>query len=367
MGEALLIKTGGQAVGSNNSSQNIASNGMITEIFTTSTLWKVPENLRNNQVTVRIFGGGGSAVGMFNGGAGGYMANSVINVTSNEEIYIHIGEGGKRNNNTSFIGSVGGTTSFGTYLYAFGGGGNNMQDGGSGGGAGMNQKFGGVGKQFGGGGGSANNSTIGYSIGGNGGYWGGGGGGYIYNTIGNSSIYNNSGRGGVNYYDLANYYINGISGLGGNGAIDGTKSDSTNNLIFRTAKNGTNTIGLGLDFEGYGRARVNYVDGGGGYGGNGGVGISGGFGGGGGYGGNGGNGNGYGGGGGGGYGADGGGAGQACGGGGGGYGKHGHGGGYHNINGVNTLLPAGIAAGGYCKDGYRDGGDGICIIQYYLE
>ena len=122
MGEALLIKTGG--TGSGGSS---GRNGLITEIFTSNTLWKVPEGIRNNEVSVRIFGGGGG--GYCGGGGSGRMNNDIINISNESEIFITIGSGG------SFVynNCSGGSSSFGTYLSALGGSGGNGQTGGNGG------------------------------------------------------------------------------------------------------------------------------------------------------------------------------------------------------------------------------------------
>ena len=366
MGEAIISRGFSGSSGSSNGSNN----KFRTEIITSNTLWRIPDDATGD-VSVRIFGGGGGG-GNYGGGGGGYMNNAIIN--SNElkskEIYIVIGSGGANKNGT-YSATSGGTSSFGTYLSAFGGGGGggNNGEGGSGG-SGGGGNIGGTGYQFGGGGAGGGNC-----IGGNGGRWGGGGatshskkisyGGCLYENSNNSSE------------------ITGYSKLGGN------SGNATVN-----AENGTNTIGMGLDFEGSGESGCYIEDflnnsqttssnktysAGGGYGGCGGIStnrskvlgsIYGG--GGGGYGANGGNGGTTGSGGGGGYGGKGGDGSQIYkygDGGGGGYGKCGNGGGYDKIN--NCMVQAGIAAGGY---GYTNsvvgagcGGSGICIIQYYVK
>lgn len=362
MGEC-IISRGASGSGGSSSNINIASNGLITEIYVHNTIWRVPQNLRNNIVSVRLFGGGGGGISNNFGGYGGNMNNAQIDVSNETDIYIYIGDGGT---------TTGGTTSFGTYLYATGGSGYN---GGSSGGYALVTATP-VAPTYGGAGGIAgyrfNNNTMGKT-----------------SKTSNAGIY---GGGAGCIMSNLNISYGGTYG-GGNGAS--TEID---------AENGVNTAGLGLDFEGFGLPGVSTNSytmnnggivirgsgGGGGYGGNGGngaisfisnvsntktqlfVAASGG---GGGYGSNGGDGYAYAsnnastyagaGGGGGGYGGDGGSAYMNNGGGGGGYGKHGKGGGYHNINGVNTFCSAGIAAGGYGGNG--EGGSGICIIQYYLD
>ena len=387
MGEAIISRGFSGSNGGGTSGEN---GNFRTEIITASTLWKVPENLKDGTVSVRIFGGGGGGNYQANsgGGAGGYMNNDTINLNGQSEIYITIGSGGAPN-------SYGGTTSFGTYLSALGGRCGYDGDGGSGGSGGGGSSYGGTGYQFGGGGAIRR-------YGGPGGKWGGGGGHNYNNDVPIT-------RGGCLYEDPSNSNnITGYSGLGGNGGSYRVKAES-----------GINTIGLNLDFEGPGTAGAimmydilnnlpigilsgsdaNCKCGGGGYGGKGGhvkvytnttntsLSSINGYGGGGGYGANGGNGyfciyNAcYGCGGGGGYGGDGGDSGclrQDVGtsdphnyiifGGGGGYGKYGKGGGFDINN--NCVIEAGIAAGGHgcavmAKGGF--GGPGICIIQYYVK
>ena len=351
MGEAIISRGGG--TGSSGSSG--VNGNFRTEIITASTLWKVPENLKDGTVSVRIFGGGAggaktSAGYGSSGGGGGFMNNAIIDVSNDSEIYISIGKGGL----PEYNGYTGGTTSFGTFLSALGGGVDVCARGGSGGGGFIGSMgVGGIGFQFGGGGGGCYKSNRGY--GGNGGKWGGGGAGGDQNIA----------RGGCLYENSQNtLQVTGYSGLAGNGG--GWYNYTAN------AENGTNTIGMKLDFEGAGLAGISvnkyqFGGGGGGYGGNGGNSFTNSGGGGGGYGGNGGNGTNIGsynvaGGGGGGYGGDGGDARSNIAGGGGGYGKHGKGGGWDDNN--NCIREAGIAAGGATG---HPGGDGICIIQYYVK
>ena len=360
MGEA-IISRGGTSGGSSSGNKH----GLITEIFTSNTLWKVPEGIRNNEVSVRIFGGGGGGTGRIgNGGSaggGGRMNNNILNLFNESEVFILIGKGGYYDKDKGIMSP--GTTSFGTYLSALGGDGS---------GASGTRGF-----QFGGGGIQLSRSSL---AGGSGGKWGGGGGFAGFN--GNIVV----SRGGCLYENSQNMYeVTGYSGLAGNGG--GFINEYTNNLTL--PEDGINTIGMGLEFEGAGKkgesidsrislpytSPIQYVcGGGGGYGGNGGNACilinthystvqGGGSGGGGGYGANGGNGSNFGGGGGGGYGGDGGDAYNSYDGGGGGYGKKGKGG-YFDPN-INDFVPPGIAAGS--ADMNHDGGSGICIIQYYLD
>ena len=379
MGEAIISRGFSGSNGGGTSGEN---GNFRTEIITTSTLWKVPENLKDGTVSVRIFGGGGGGnmQSFGGGGGGGHMNNATIDLKGQSEVYITIGSGGPPD-------TYGGTTSFGTYLSAFGGQYGSRNSGGNGGSGGAGNMRGGIGYQFGGG--------SGISRAGDGGKWGGGG------SFGNNKI--NATRGGCLYENSQNRYeITGYSGLGGNGGNG------------NHAEDGINTIGMGLDFEGDGKigvlikfntannnsttlsAGMGAKCGGGGYGGNGGSVLAyapnlslitfssiNAYGGGGGYGADGGNGCAYffnsfnryfASGGGGGYGGPGGSGGYfknidfVIYGGGGGYGKYGQGGGYDMVN--ECLIEAGIAAGGHGVAGYATGGyggDGICIIQYYVK
>lgn len=332
---------------------------LFTEIIDKSMDWKAPEML-SGKVFVRIFGAGGggflseeidSTKGVASGSGGGYMETGEFDIVSGATIPITIAPSTEKGQN-------GAPSSFGIYLSANGGerGTTNGGNGGSGGGGGGANSNGGNATYGGGGGAGIGNryeNTNPDANGGNGGIYGGGGGGsYI-------------GSGGVG----------GIYGGNGGGRFEETRSE---------AEDGTNTINMGLDFEGQGLAGQSFGDsdnhgsygGGGGYGGNGGNGQKSqgetvyeagcGGGGGGGFGGNGGNGSqskyAGGGGGGGGFGGNGG-NGETfstsksvgAGGGGGGYGPSGNGGSYSSPNG-------GYAAGA-AVDGI--GGQGICILTYY--
>ncbi|MBR3598782.1 MAG: hypothetical protein IKL53_02785 [Lachnospiraceae bacterium] len=151
----------------------------ITEIFESSASFTVPTGVKNNEFHVRIFGGGGS--GFVNtsdwgsGGGGGWMNNALLTLQPGTAISVTIGVGGTQIY-TNSSGKAGGSSSFGTYLSANGGSGGNNRTGGSGGsGGGASGSYnvnGGTGYQFGGGAVRATqngNVGVGGSMGGNGG------------------------------------------------------------------------------------------------------------------------------------------------------------------------------------------------------
>ena len=313
MGEAILVKAGG---GSSNG-------GYIpkTEIITNNYSFQVPKAKKQNFL-IRIFGGGGGInthywCQAYAGGGGGNMNYAVLTLNENDIIPIIIGAAGT----VSYNPTNGGTTSFGSYLSATGGevsnygnGGNGGTGGGGAGGSGGTGRQGNGGKGYYGGGGGFSGQSISSKentayYGGNGGTYGGGGGGATF---------------GISI---------GGWGNGGNNTINAT--------------NGLNTIGMGLEFEGFGISYNDKYSGGGGYGGNGGRSNMNTY---------------YTGGGGGGYGADGGNAYTSAGGGGGGWGGKGGDGSAYNHGGYG---------GGYGASEYGRGGDyntqpmpGICIISY---
>jgi hypothetical protein len=378
----------------NNNAINLSSYTLHTEVITENTMWIIPNNILNRNVYVRIFGGGsGGMSGNWYtsnntfmcgcGGSGGFMNNDSIILEHNiASVDIIIGRGGGPE-------CSGGTSSFGKYISANGG--DLYAGGGSGGGGGYFSAIppvnlsGRPGWQFGGGGGgdtyaTYNNSNYRVYAAGNGGPWGGGGGGAYLRAYGE--------------YDEYMPIFNKLIGYGGEyGGNGGQCLMNWNGIVADieiNAENGTNTIGMNLDFTGNGipsctwfytdnRALNNLTYGGGGYGGYGGSGYNyGGWcgGGGGGYGGGGGDGRAYGGGGGGGYGANGG-SGWGGGGGGGGYGPSGtggFGGSFVNTNSTKWSSNGGYAAGGSGgwfnankKTGLAggSGGNGICILTYY--
>ena len=400
MSECMICRGGGKYGGGNGGSIG----NLITEMITENKMWVVPNHIGN--ISVRIFGGGGSGNNTSNwgnikgntysGGGGGWMNNAEFDIMTGNIINIAIGRGGS-------IGTSGGTTSFGTYLSANGGTAGYYMNGGRGGSGGgfstanitndVNRIFaGGDSYQFGAGGieiednQSYFSSGTCFAYGGNAGIWGGGGGACISSTRwadegkrqakgGSGGMYGGGGGARIESRALINYLtlIGGTKGTyGGNGGtyaqsinISGSLTNRDYSSLWSYPENGTNTIGnneVDTLCQGAGLGPTTHGSGGGGFGGNGGNSSGGG---GGGYGGDGGR---TLGGGGGGYGK--GAIGGNSGGGGGGYfapggsGRGGGGGGYGS--GANGLTSAGYGGGGFGGDSSTtNGGNGICIIQYY--
>lgn len=238
-----------EAILSRSSSGSGSSKGqfdqLITKIITENSTFIVPTNIIDNKISVRIFGGGGGVVNnswTTIGSGGGNMNYGIINVTPNQSINVTIGKGGA-------VGGNGGTTSFGTYLSATGGTiGNaitgNGGNGGTGGGGGY------CGNGF-----SSNITSSGH---GGTGYYGGGGGGcgamfinsgnlcrYAGNG-GNGGIYGGGGGGGGGVSAWSNTIIlkggrRGYGGTyGGNGG-SGCDYNNMNNISNAIAQNGTGT------------------------------------------------------------------------------------------------------------------------------
>lgn len=182
MSEAIIARGGRKGSGGGSD-----FHGLMTEVYTSSTMWLVPSNAVNNEFSVRIFGGGGGGMAqdiqadVTAAGGGGWMNNSTLILEPGGLIFIEIGSGGDQLTYSGMgynnVNTSGGTTSFGIYLSANGGRGGSPIGGGSGGSGGGGWNSGGTGYQFGGGGSE-------YGVGGNGGPWGGGyvnpggGGGY---------------------------------------------------------------------------------------------------------------------------------------------------------------------------------------------
>ena len=280
---------------------------LITEALAWSQSWTVPPGIFS--ISVRVIGGGGGG-GSQGGGGGGHMDSGVFSVTPGDTHEVTIGAGGTGGT----TGTAGGITSFGSLLSASGGSGGTSTRGGDGGSDG----------------GVVVNSS-GTFRGGAASYGGGGGSGGRYNSGGGNGCIHGGGGG------------NSLAGIGGTYGGDGALGTAS------PATDGTNTVGLGLEFEGTGTGGGQY-GGGGGYGGDGGTGTYRSdndtqYGGGGGYGAAGGN---------------------NCGGGGGYGGKGGDGGGGGGGYGIAILSDSTADGAGFGAGGGRSrrGMPDICMIQY---
>ena len=143
MGEAIISRAGGGSGSSGGKKW-----ALKTELITQNTIWNVPE-AKNNEFSVRIFGGGGSGgfkgndsnFNYYFGGGSGWMNNAVLSLNQGSQIIINIGTGGSTYEYFGYRqGQSGGTTIFGNYLSANGGNGGDATsfrggDGSSGGGA----------------------------------------------------------------------------------------------------------------------------------------------------------------------------------------------------------------------------------------
>lgn len=316
---------------------------VLSDVITASGTWTAPESVGQSFHVIAVGGGGGGNSTSAGSGASLQMAN--LTIPKGQTVGVTIGAGGTGGNN-------GYSTSFGAYLTAYGGyaaetnaGGSARSDDGMGGGGGGYGCAGGNGGYYGGGGGGGGKRSSGTAgNGGNGGYYGGGGGGAA--TTSTSAPIPQGGNGG---------HYGGNGGNGGNGNSSNPPTDG---------ETGTNTVGMGLDFEGTGAGgkwdTSNYMSGGGGGGGYGGVGGDGGIyssnnsgcgGGGGGYGGNGGKGSR--------------GGSYLCGGGGGGYGGKGKDGDPSNYGGGGGGYGASnYGAGGNNGGGGGAGNAGVVIVQH---
>lgn len=223
MGEAIISRAG-----SGNDGSGVKWVWKLkTEIVTENKEWTMPSQVRNDEVSVFLFGGGG---GTYNedytsngnatgGGGGGWMNNGVFTVASGSQISITVGSAGYN--------SSGGITSFGSWLSANGGSKGYMNNGGNGGSGGGSATYGakmvgGIGYQFGGGGGTIRQSTGGeIGLGGNGGKWGGAG-GHVGSMVNNSYAYYQNVINNKNYLQ---------SGLGVSGYLDYINASGKNNFV----------------------------------------------------------------------------------------------------------------------------------------
>lgn len=355
--------------------------------FTSSSSWRAPDDLLENEVTVFCIGGGGGGgqggqggdgdPGGGGGGGSGYFTIKKVTVTPGSTYSITIGAGGTASSSLGSNGGDGGTTRFGSLVSASGGKGGkgtSTPSGGSGG-------DGGAGGGGGRGGGANRNSNGPGGDGGNGSKYGGGGGGGAATGVGsggNGGLGLGGGGGAGNYYNSNNIGTGGTSysggGSGGTGsttegqgtlgkrgtALSSNNSDIPNKNFLhisgdpgsrQTTQDYGGTGGGGIGGKGGDVGRAPYSlgtggGGGGGYGGQGGRSLDGG-GGGGGYGSKGGDG------------GDSGPYGSGAGGGGGGFFSDG------GNAGTGTAMSRGAGGGGGGPGKAGKGGSGVCGIIYF--
>ena len=196
MGEAILVKAGGGKVDENYDPNDkyITSWELKTELITSSKEYTVPK-AKNQQFSVRIFGGGGG--GSFVPSGSGNMNNGEFKLNKGDIIPIIIGACGQ------YSGSAinGGTTTFGTYLSATGGEAGNKMSGHAG--------NGGNGGIYGGGGGTSKAISLGN---------GGGSGVNGINTIGMGLEFEGAGLAAKSVNNInTGTFKSGGGGYGGNG------------------------------------------------------------------------------------------------------------------------------------------------------
>lgn len=217
-------------------SSNLATAANYQEFLTNGT-WTKPAGLTGSEeVIIQIWGGGGGGASSnsnsFNGGGGGGGAFNTATFKANQlttTVSVTIGAGGAGSPGGSSAAVIGGTTTFGSFLSAFGGGAGtpaNSPNAGSGSGGGGIFSAGlasGGGVTGGGplGSASAADSTFGGGAGGNSSgataasrsIYGGGGGG-LGGSVGAASVYGGGGGGG----GLAAGGTSGLGGAGGTGS-----------------------------------------------------------------------------------------------------------------------------------------------------
>ena len=127
MSEAIIARGGRKGSGGGSD-----FHGLMTEVYTSSTMWLVPSNAVNNEFSVRIFGGGGGGFGgnggINFGGGGGYGADG----GSNNGGGGGYGKGGYGGNGYIYTAGGGGAYGCGgSYMIMpkFGGGGATSQSG----------------------------------------------------------------------------------------------------------------------------------------------------------------------------------------------------------------------------------------------
>ncbi len=217
------------------------------QTFTSGGTWTKPTNLSGNEIVlVQAWGGGGGGGGTnatagvsSGGGGGGCFSEAKFRASDlTSTVTITIGSGGTASSGA--VGGVGGTTSFGAFLSAFGGGGgasaNSASNGAGGGGGGVFSTGGSGSSATPGGGGTPGDGVFGGAAGGTGAgnraiYGGGGGGGGAYNGgggAGAAAYFGGAGGGGGNgnigSAGAGGVGMTGYGGAGGAGSTGGTGS-----------------------------------------------------------------------------------------------------------------------------------------------
>lgn len=125
--------TSGNVLTSNGSawvSSPVASTGINLQTFTSSGTWTKPSLAAGSRVLIQAWGAGGSggkgsSNGAGGGGGGGYKERWVTLSAMGSTETVTIGAGGASKSSNG-IGNVGGTTTVGTLITAYGGGGGNQ-------------------------------------------------------------------------------------------------------------------------------------------------------------------------------------------------------------------------------------------------
>ena len=200
----------------------VGAGGPVKEVFTSSGTWTKPSGYADDHpVLVRAWGAGGggsrksSSLDASGGGGGGYIEYTFRMADLPSSVTVTIGAAGAGRTGSWGDGGVGGNSTFGALLTAYGGGGGGTAIGG-----------GGAGSHAAGGTGSTTAASIGGGPGGSsaiggvpGTIWGGAGGG-AGGYVGGNAVWGGGGGGGGGSSAVSG----GVSVFGGNGGAGGDAS-----------------------------------------------------------------------------------------------------------------------------------------------